>query len=209
MSGRTMIGGPIENNGFDSKEQYEAAVERVSAQMEPGRTFTVLGPNHPDVIEVNGEQYAKLPEGWPAAEAKDLEEAHAEAVANEEPQDWEDQIRDVYASFTPEEIQELCEDWVRLAKENIALRKGMKTMQRKTRKQAQQQRRLERRLAQARSGREQLRATANRLADRKLEDAVASLAELIEEKGLVVRGEPQASSMIDFDGLAKEPRGFA
>lgn len=158
---RTMIGGPIENNGFDTPEEYEAAVKRVAETQPRGETFTVLGPNHPGVLDTdfaingNGTVYARMPEGWPAANAKDLEDAHAEAVASEEPeQDWEDQIRAVYASFSPEEVQELCEDWVRLINENRALRKGMKTMQRKTRKQAQQERRLARRLAQARAGRD-------------------------------------------------------
>lgn len=140
-----------------------------------------------DIIEIDGEQYARLPEGWPAAESKDLEEAHAEAVANDEPEDWEKQITDIYASFTPEEVMELCEDWARLARENIALRKGMKTMQRKTRKQAQQQRRLERRLNQARAGREQLRDTASRLAQRRLDEAARALLEVLDKRGLVVR----------------------
>jgi hypothetical protein len=140
-----------------------------------------------DVIEVDGQQYAKLPEGWPAADAKDLEEAHAEAVANDEPEttmpDWE---RELY-TWTAAEVKELVEYMRDQHEEIIALRKGMKTMQRKTRKQNQVQRRLERRLAQARSGREQLRATAGQLVQRKLDDAVATLAELIEEKGLIVR----------------------
>lgn len=113
-----------------------------------------------DVIEVNGEQYAKLPEAWPAAEDKDLEEAHAEAVANDTPFITEERIRNIYATFTPEEVQELVEDWSRLVQENWALRKGMKTMQRKTRKQNQVQRRLERRLSQARAAREELREDA-------------------------------------------------
>lgn len=141
----------------------------------------------PKVLEAFGEQYARLPEGWPAAEAKDLEEAHAEAVANDEPEGWEDQIRDIYASFTPEEVQELCEDWVRLVKEVTALRKGMKTMQRKQRKQTQVQRRLERRLSQARAGREQLRGTASKLATRKIEDAAHALLGVLDERGVVVR----------------------
>lgn len=118
----------------------------------------------PDVIDVAGQQYAKLPEGWPAAEDKDLEEAYAKAVEagqfdQDEPTD--DEIMSIYASFTPAEVRELCEDWSRLALENRALRKGMKTMQRKTRKQNQQQRRLERRLSQARAGRDRAQATAS------------------------------------------------
>lgn len=163
MSGRTMISGTV------NTEELAVKAEAL------------------DVIEVNGEQYAKLPEGWPAADAKDLEEAHAEAVASNEPGDWEDQIRDIYASFTPEEVQELCENWARLVQEVTALRKGMKTMQRKTRKQNQVQRRLERRLAQARAGREQLRSTASQLARRKTEDAAQALLEVLDERGLVVR----------------------
>lgn len=140
-----------------------------------------------DIITIDGEQYAKLPEGWPAAEDKDLEEAHAEAVVSDGEKQLEDEFMDIYASFTPEEVRELCEDWVRLVKEVAALRKGMKTMQRKSRKQAQQKRRLERRLSQARAGREQLRDSASKLAQRKLDDAVSTLAELIEEKGIIVR----------------------
>lgn len=116
-----------------------------------------------DVIEVDGKQYAQLPEGWPAAEDKDLEEAHAEAVASDDI--TEDEIMSIYASFTPAEVRGFCEDWVRLINENTALRKGMKTMQRKTRKQNQQQRRLARRLAQARAGREQLRDQAEQYRD--------------------------------------------
>lgn len=152
----------------------------------------VSGKKRGDVVEINGEQYAKLPEGWPAAEAKDLEEAHAQAVLADEPDDglseWE---RQVY-SFTPAEVKELATAYVAAERELYALRKGMKTMQRKSRKQTQVKRRLERRLAQARAGREQLRATAKKIADRKLDDAVSALAELIDEKGLLVRGEPQA-----------------
>ncbi len=120
-----------------------------------------------DVIEVNGEQYAKLPEGWPAAEDKDLAEAHAEAVAADEPEsempEWE---RKLY-SWTAAEVKELIEAWIDLGykhrevvDELTALRKGMKTMQRKHRKSNQQQRRLERRLAQARAGRERQRDEA-------------------------------------------------
>ena len=137
-----------------------------------------------DIIEIDGEQYARLPEGWPAAEDKDLEEAHADAVANEEgmPQ-WE---RDLY-TFTPEEMRDVLEDWSRLVQENRALRKGMKTMQRKTRKQAQVQRRLERRLGQARAGREQLRDTASRLAQHALDEAARALLEVLDKRGLVVR----------------------
>lgn len=180
--GRTMIGGEIKNNGFATPEAHEAAVREVGKTIEPGVTFTVLGPGHPDVIEYEGQQYAKLPEGWPAAEAKDLEEAHAEAVAEEgEPEDWEDQIRDIYASFTAEEVQELCEDWVRLVKEVAALRKGMKTMQRKTRKQNQVQRRLERRLSQARAGRDRAQENVSFYVKSSLARALAEI-------------EPQASS---------------
>ncbi len=144
-------------------------------------------PGNPAVIEVNGEQYAKLPEGWPAAEAKDLEEAHAEAVANDDEPESEERVRNIYATFQPEEIQELVEDWVRLVKENAALRKGMKTMQRKTRKQNQVQRRLERRLNQARAGREQLRAFSLTIAQRKIDDAAQALLDVLDSRGLVVR----------------------
>lgn len=197
MSGRTMINGPIGERGATVSVDNEAYKLMVDVDKTPA------------VVEINGEQYAKLPEGWPAAEAKDLEEAHAEAVMADEPTDgmtdWE---RTLYA-WTPEEVKELVHAYIATEQELIALRKGMKTMQRKSRKQTQQQRRLERRLAQARAGREQLRATASKLAERKLEDAVATLSELIEEKGLLVRGEPQANTQIDFDALAKEPRGFA
>lgn len=129
----------------------------------------------PEVITYGGEAYARLPEGWPAADAKDLEEAHAEAVASDEPGDWEDQIRDIYASFTPEEVQELCEDWVRLVKEVAALRKGMKTMQRKTRKQNQVQRRLERRLAQARAGRDRAQENVSFYVKSSLARAIAEI----------------------------------
>lgn len=138
-----------------------------------------------NVIEVAGRQYAQLPEGWPAAEDKDLEEAHAEAVASDDT--TEDEIMSIYASFTPAEVRELCEDWSRLTLENIALRKGMKTMQRKTRKQNQVQRRLERRLNQARAGREQLRADALTIAQRKIDDAAQALLEVLDRRGLVVR----------------------
>jgi len=175
--------------------------------------MTMIGSEfHPDqfqshkmVIEVNGEQYAKLPEGWPAAEDKDLEEAYAEAVTKEgdnisrwgeavassgpvDPESHETRVRDIYASFTPEEVQELCEDWSRLVQENRALRKGMKTMQKKARKHTQAERRLQRRLAQARAGREQLRATASKLAQRKIEDAAEALLEVLDKRGVVVRG---------------------
>jgi predicted RNase H-like nuclease (RuvC/YqgF family) len=134
-----------------------------------------------EVIEVDGKQYAQLPEGWPAAEDKDLEEAHADAVAQGEPL-TEEEILSIYSDFTPEETRELVEDWARLVAENSALRKGMKTMQRKSRKQNQVQRRLERRLNQARAGREKLRAndtTLNKFAD--------SLRELAEGAGRLVR----------------------
>ncbi len=120
--------------------------------------MTMIGLPRTDapIIEVDGKQYAQLPEGWPAAEDKDLEEAHAEAVANQEPEDdgldgWE---RHIYGAFTPADVKEIILDWSRLAQENAALRKGMKTMQRKTRKQNQVQRRLERRLNQARASRD-------------------------------------------------------
>ncbi len=168
--------------------------------------MTMIGLPRTDapIIEVDGRQYAQLPEGWPAAEDKDLEEAHASAVASEEPflteeqlknatgtvgedglHDWE---RKVYAGFTPAEVKEIIEEWSRQAQENQALRKGMKTMQRKTRKQNQVQRRLERRLAQARAGREQLRHTAAQIAQRKIEDAAQALLEVLDERGMVVRG---------------------
>ncbi len=116
----------------------------------------VSGKKRGDVVEINGEQYAKLPEGWPAADAKDLEEAHAEAVMNDEPEDdgLSDNEREFYLSFTPVEIKELAKEFIQVSTELYALRKGMKTMQRKTRKQNQVQRRLERRLAQARASRD-------------------------------------------------------
>jgi len=151
--------------------------------------MTMIGLPKTDapVIEVDGRQYAQLPEGWPAADAKDLEEAHAEAVANDEPEttmpDWE---RELY-TWTAAEVKELVEYMRDQHEEIIALRKGMKTMQRKTRKQNQVQRRLERRLAQARSGREQLRATAAKVADRKIDDAAQALLDMLDSRGLVVR----------------------
>ncbi len=118
-------------------------------------SYPTVDGKAPLVIEVNGEQYAKLPEGWPAAEDKDLEEAHAEAVASEGDgmADWE---RDLY-TFTPEEMREIIQAYVAAEREILALRKGMKTMQRKSRKQNQVQRRLERRLGKARAAREELR----------------------------------------------------
>lgn len=123
-----------------------------------GRTMIagVIGEaKDPDIlITQDGTQYAKLPEGWPAAEAPDLEEAHAEAVASDEPDDglgeWE---RELY-SWSPAEVKELAHAYIAAEQELIALRKGMKTMQRKSRKQAQVKRRLERRLAQARAARD-------------------------------------------------------
>lgn len=145
---------------------------------------TATVPEDFPIVEIRGVQYARLPEAWPAAEAKELEEAHAEAVANDEKlSEWEQELY----TFTPEEVKVLAHAYIDAEKEVIALRKGMKTMQRKTRKQSQVQRRLERRLSQARAGREQLRATASQLAERKLDDAVRTLAELIDEKGLIVR----------------------
>jgi hypothetical protein len=103
-------------------------------------------------------------------------------VAQSEPL-TEEEILSIYSDFTPEETRELVEDWARLVQENQALRKGMKTMQRKSRKQNQVQRRLERRLNQARAGREKLRAsdaTLNKFAD--------SLRELAEgARRIVVR----------------------
>lgn len=114
----------------------------------------------PKVIEVNGEEYAKLPEGWPAADDEDLAEAHAEAVVADEPEsempEWE---RRVY-SWTAAEVKELVEKYFATLAEVNALRKGMKTMQRKQRKQTQVRRRLERRLGQARAARESLREQA-------------------------------------------------
>lgn len=154
MSGRTMIAGvfspgpaqnhavysdgttgPLTNNGFDSREQ------------------------HLDIVEIDGQQYAKLPEGWPAEENPSLLEAHVEHVMSEGEglSAYEEELY----SFTPAEVKELVEGYIDMANEVRALRKGMKTMQRKTRKQAQQQRRLERRLNQARAGRDRAQATAN------------------------------------------------
>ncbi len=144
--------------------------------------MTMIGLPRTDapIIEVDGRQYAQLPEGWPAAEDKDLEEAHASAVASEEPlitkEQWDAAVATVgddgitdwqqkLYTWTPAEVRRLVEDWSRLAQENQALRKGMKTMQRKTRKQNQVQRRLERRLNQARAGREQLRDQAEQYKD--------------------------------------------
>jgi hypothetical protein len=162
---RTMIAGcdvPIKMGEYDNKVTFERMVGRK--------------PKASEIITYEGEQYAKLPDGWPAAEDKDLEEAHAEAVLAEgEPQD-------IYATFTPDEVRELCEDWVRLLQENTALRKGMKTMQRKQRKQTQVQRRLERRLNQARAGREQLRADAAKATQRKIDDAARALLEVIDSR---------------------------
>lgn len=133
----------------------------------------------PRTIEVDGKQYAQLPEGWPAAEDKDLEEAHAEAVAEDEGMpEWE---RELY-TFTPEEMREIIGEYASLVNENAALRKGMKTMQRKSRKQNQVQRRLERRLGQARAGREKLRAD-----DATLSKFADSLRELAEGAGRLVR----------------------
>lgn len=134
----------------------------------------------PDVIDVGGVQYAKLPEGWPAADAKDLEEAHAEAVANDEKLfEWEQELY----TFTPEEVKALAHAYIDAEKEVTALRKGMKTMQRKTRKQNQVQRRLERRLAQARAGREQLRDQAEQYRDiAKINEAAAFLQSMRELK---------------------------
>jgi hypothetical protein len=120
----------------------------------------------PEVIEVNGEQYARLPEGWPAPDPDGLEP-------------WE---RKIYSDFSPGEIKEIIGDWSRLVQENQALRKGMKTMQRKSRKQNQVQRRLERRLNQARAGREKLRAN-----DATLSKFADSLRELAEGAGRLVR----------------------
>lgn len=123
-----------------------------------GRTMIagVIGEaKDPDIlITQDGTQYAKLPEGWPAAEAKELEEAHAEAVMADEPDDGlTDLEREIYR-LSPEEVKELLVEYVEMAEELTALRKGMKTMQRKSRKQAQVKRRLERRLAQARAARD-------------------------------------------------------
>lgn len=128
----------------------------------------------PAVVEINGEQYAKLPEGWPAADAKDLEEAHAEAVANDEKLfEWEQELY----TFTPEEVKALAHAYIDAEKEVTALRKGMKTMQRKTRKQNQVQRRLERRLAQARAARDRAQEHASFYAKASLRRALAELEE--------------------------------
>lgn len=128
----------------------------------------------PAVVEINGEQYAKLPEGWPAADAKDLEEAHAEAVANDEKLfEWEQELY----TFTPEEVKALAHAYIDAEKEVTALRKGMKTMQRKTRKQNQVQRRLERRLAQARAARDRAQERASFYAKASLRRALAELEE--------------------------------
>lgn len=144
----------------------------------------VTGKKRGEVVEVNGEQYARLPEGWPAAEDKDLEEAHAEAVANEGI--TEEEILSIYSTFSPEEVRELVEDWSRLVQENFALRKGMKTMQRKQRKQNQVQRRLERRLAQARNRRDQLMRDEE--TGRTISSYLKSIAEMRNGEGVTVRG---------------------
>lgn len=184
MSGRTMING-VKHNGFASEEEHMAAVKRAAKNYKPGEAFTVLGPHHPDVIRFNGEQYAKLPEGWPAAEAKDLEEAHAEAVAAED-------RGELYDDWSPEDIKDFVETFTQLLRDHFdvlqevaALRKGMKTMQRKTRKQNQVQRRLERRLAQARSRRDAL--IADDEAAKTINAYMKSLEEMAAGKGVVVR----------------------
>lgn len=151
---RTMIAGVFspdktKNHVVFSDGTTKPLIEAKDLIVDPGLA--------PGMISYNGEAYAKLPEGWPAAEAKDLEEAHAEAVASDE--GMSEFERELY-TWTPEEVQALASAYIAAEQENMALRKGMKTMQRKTRKQNQVQRRLERRLAQARAGREQLRDQA-------------------------------------------------
>lgn len=128
-----------------------------------------------EVIEVNGEQYAKLPEGWPAAEAKDLEEAHASAVAA-------DDRSELYDDWSPEDIKDFVESFTQLLRDHFdvlqelhALRKGMKTMQRKTRKQNQVQRRLERRLAQARASRDRAQENVSFYVKSSLARAIAEI----------------------------------
>jgi type I site-specific restriction-modification system R (restriction) subunit len=149
--------------------------------------MTMIGSEyHPDQFQSHTMTVPEVrPATRPAAEDKDLEEAHADAVVSQDEPDpdglepWE---RKIYSDFSPGEIKEIIGDWSRLVQENQALRKGMKTMQRKSRKQNQVQRRLERRLNQARAGREKLRAN-----DATLSKFADSLRELAEGAGRLVR----------------------
>src|SRR5687768_4170447 len=93
----------------------------VPLRAEPQIIAGIHSPGQLDIMVLSdGTQYAKLPEGWPATEDKDLEEAHAEAVASDEPFLSEEQLsccvtpegemseweRELY-TFTPEEVKAL------------------------------------------------------------------------------------------------------
>lgn len=176
MSSRTMIGKEYHPDQFQS---HTMVVPKVHTE------DLAVKAEHLDIVEIDGQQYAKLPEGWPAEENPSLLEAHVEHVMSEGEglSAYEEELY----SFTPAEVKELAEGYIDAMNEVRALRKGMKTMQRKTRKQAQQQRRLERRLNQARAGREQLRDTASKLASHRLSEAATALLEVLDKRGLVVR----------------------